>query len=433
MPKQVLLLATTTGYQIRSFGDAAERLGVRLVCASDRCDQLEDPWWDGAIPVRFHDNQGSVQTVLEACSHTPPDGIIAVGDRPVTLAAHLAAALRLEGHPPEAVEATRNKFAFRTALKAASLPTPWFEQLPLATDAAERARSLPYPVVLKPLALSGSRGVIRVDDAAQFVAAFERVRCILESPDVRVERDAAHEMAIVEGFVPGREFAVEGLLDRGVLRVLAIFDKPDPLDGPFFEETIYVTPSRVPAAVQARLVEAVEAAVRCLGLHHGPIHAECRMTPGSTAELDASTETYVLEVAARPIGGLCSSALRFSGGGTMASLEELLLRHALGEDVAAFEREADASGVMMIPIPRRGVYRGVQGVDRARAVPGIEAVAITAKEHALLVPLPEGRSYLGFIFARGAEPAVVERALRQAYTRIEFSIEREVALAAGGG
>lgn len=415
--KRVLLLATTTGYQIRSFGDAAAKLGVRLVFASDRCDQLEDPWWDQAIPVRFHDEARSVEAVVGACAEAPPDGIVAVGDRPVVLAAQLARAFGLPGHPPEAAAASRNKLLTRRALRAAGLPTPWFEMVPADADVPALARRVRYPAVVKPLALSGSRGVMRVDDETQCRAAFDRLHALLQSPDVREERDAAHDQVVIEAFIPGVEYALEGLLDRGALRVLALFDKPDPLDGPVFEETLYLTPSAAPGDVQRGIVDAVTAAARALGLEHGPIHAECRV--------DGST-VYVLEVAARPIGGLCSRALRFQQSGDLVSLEELLLRHATGEDVSDCVRETVASGVMMIPIPRRGIYRRVDGVEAARAVGGVEDVQITAKPDVRLVPLPEARSYLGFIFARGDTPARVERALRTAHARLRFVIDRDV-------
>jgi formate-dependent phosphoribosylglycinamide formyltransferase (GAR transformylase) len=416
--KRVLLLATTTGYQIRSFGAAAEKLGVRLIFGSDRCDQLEDPWWDRAVPVRFHDDAASV-AAIQASLDSPPDGILAVGDRPVTLAAEVAAAYGLAGHDPAAAAASRDKVATRTALAGAGLPVPRF--LTLEADASEdqlaaAAERVRYPAVVKPRALSASRGVIRADGPAALIAAIGTVRHILRSPDVLAERDPRHAQLIVEDFVPGREFAIEGLLTAGAFRALAIFDKPDPLDGPFFEETIYVTPSREAAAVQERIIDTTARAAAALGLRHGPIHAECRVN-------DAGV--YMLEVAARPIGGLCSKALRFGPAGRV-SLEEVLLRHAVGEDVAACIREPAASAVMMMPIPRRGILRRVDGIDAARAVRGVVDVQITAKLDSLLVPLPEGRSYLGFIFASADTPGEAEGALREAHGRLRVTLDREL-------
>jgi biotin carboxylase len=279
---------------------------------------------------------------------------------------------------------------------------------------------------VKPVALSGSRGVIRADDPASLALALERLGALLRSPEVRAERNDAHATALVEGFIPGREYAIEALLDHGRLQVLAIFDKPEPLDGPFFEETIYVTPSALPPEEQDRIVAAVRAAAAAIGLHHGPVHAECRVN-------DAGV--FVLEVAARPIGGLCARALTFSATGTPESaigLEELLLRHALGEDPGAWRRERDASGVMMIPIPRRGILRGVDGVDAARAVPDVVEIRITAKPDQRLVPLPEGASYLGFIFARAASPSSVEQALRAAHERLTFVVDPELQVLTSG-
>lgn len=429
---RVLLVAATTGYQIRSFGSAAEALGVRLMIASDRCDRLEDPWWDQAIPVRFHDEGGAVAAIEAACADARPDAVIAVGDRPAILAAHISRALGLSGNPPAAAEASRNKRLARLAFRAAGLPTPDVHELAASDDPASLAGDVRYPAVVKPLALSGSRGVIRVNDPAELVEAVSRLRRLLQSPDVRLERDAVHEQILVESFIPGREFAIEGVLTRGVFQPFAIFDKPDPLDGPFFEETIYVTPSRQPAATQQRIVDGVARAARALGLRHGPVHAECRVNDDVTDDV-TDDRVFVLEVAPRPIGGLCSKVLRFvrPGGGhdsPAASLEEVLLRQALGEDVSGYTREAAAAGVMMLPIPKRGVFRGCEGVDAARAVAGVDDVIVTAKAGGVIVPLPEGRSYLGFIFAHAADAAGVEQALRTAHGRLRFLIEKEIAL-----
>ena len=415
--KRVLVLATTTGYQIRSFGEAAGKLGVRLAFASDRCDRLEDPWWDNAIPIRFYDEPGARDAIVDALRTTPPDGIIVVGDRPVAIAARVAEAFGLPGNPVAAAMASRNKLASREALRAAGLTVPAFRAVSLADDAEALARTLKYPVVVKPLAMSGSRGVIKADDPRQFVDAFDRLRALLAQPDVRVERDPAHGQLLVESFVCGREFAVEGVLTDGTLQVLAIFDKPDPLDGPFFEETIYVTPSRQAQTTQDAIAAAVSAGAEAIGLRHGPVHAECRVNDGGVV---------LLEVAGRPIGGLCSKALRFAGVGGEASLEELLMRHALGEDVRGFARERQASAVMMIPIPERGVYRSVEGVDEAAQVRCVTDVRITAKPDALLVPLPEGRSYLGFIFARAETPDAAEHAVRAAHAQLRFRIDRPI-------
>jgi hypothetical protein len=417
--KRVLIIATTTGYQIRSFGEAAETLGVRLVFASDRCDQLDDPWWDDAIPIRFHDELGALHAIVDALISNPPAGVIAVGDRPVTIAARVNEAFSLPGHPVGAALASRYKLESRRALQAAGLAVPTFRAISLEDDPRELSLHFDYPSVLKPLAMSGSRGVIRADNTCQFVGAFERLRALMAQPDVRVEREPAHGMLLVESFIPGREYAVEGALTDGALQLFAIFDKPDPLDGPFFEETIYVTPSRESPRVQEAIATTVAAGAAAIGLRHGPLHAECRVNDRGV---------HLLEIAARPIGGLCSKALRFVSPHGEASLEEVLLRHALRQDITGYVRERRSSGVMMIPIPHRGVYKSVEGERDARAVPDIVDLQITAKPDATLVPLPEGRSYLGFIFARATTPLGVEQALRASHAKLRFKINREIAV-----
>jgi biotin carboxylase len=421
--KRVLLFATTTGYQTRSFGEAAERLGVQLVFATDRCQVLDDPWRDQAVPIHFHDEAASVQTVLDTvCTH-PIDGIVVVGDRPTVIASRVAQALDLQGHPPEATAIARNKFLMRERLREAGLPVPAFVRTTPGAALNSITCSIAFPCVVKPIALSGSRGVIRADNPRQLLDALDRVRALFDAPDVRAERNDAHQTVLVERFIPGREYAVEGLLDRGDLRVLAIFDKPDPLDGPFFEETIYVTPSTQPPGVQDAIVRALVRGVRAIGLQHGPIHAECRVN---------DEDVFLLEIAARPIGGLCARSLRFESSDAVMSYEELMLRHALGEATRCYTREAAASGVMMIPIPRRGVLRRVDGIEAARNVPHIDDICITAKPDQVLIPLPEGASYLGFIFARAAAPQFVERSLRDAHARLTFAIDPELPVLRGG-
>ena len=416
--KRVLIVATTTGYQTRSFGQAAERLGVELVFATDRCHQIEDPWRDAAVPIRFYDEASSVRALAEAARTEPIHGILAVGDRPTRMAALAAEALGLPGHPPQAADVSRNKLATRERLSAAGLAAPWFRAVSLDVQPEALCRDVSFPCVVKPLTLSGSRGVIRANTPQEFVEAFNRLRRLLSEKSIRAMRDPANNTVIVEGFIPGQEFALEGVVEQGRLRTLALFDKPDPLDGPFFEETIYVTPSSLPPLGQRHVHETVERAIGAIGLRHGPIHAECRVH---------DDEVVVLEVAARPIGGLCARALRFeSGTGVTTSLEELLLLHALGERTEHLSRETVASGVMMVPVPGRGIYRRVDGVDAATAVPGIEEVIIAARPDQVLVPLPEGASYLGFIFARQDTPTAVVRALRLAHGKLRFVIEKEL-------
>lgn len=406
--KRVLLAASTTGYQIREFASAAEKVSVELVLASDRCHVLEDPWGDHAIPVRFDGlsdglEAGGLQAEgLDAIEARGPfDGIVAVGDRPAYFASLAAKRLGLRFSPPFAVLAAKNKFLSRQLFRAAGLPVPDYHPVP-SGRLAETAASAKYPCVLKPLGLAGSRGVIRVDNPAEFRSAFARIQRMLKG-----EREKGVQR---EDFIPGREFALEGIVTQGSLRVLALFDKPDPLDGPFFEETIYVTPSREPDRIQEAIFATAQRAVHALGLTDGPVHAEMRVN-------DAGV--WMLEMAARPIGGLCSRVLRFEGE---ASLEDIILRHALGLDFDENPRPprlaSGGHGVMMIPIPRAGVFEGVDGWEQARAVAGVEDIVITAKQGQALAPLPDGASYLGFIFARGGSPASAERSLREAHARL---------------
>lgn len=440
--KRLLLLATTTGYQTTMFREAAERAGIPLALATDRCHVLEDPWRDGAIAVRFQAPHESAQRIVAFAREAPLDGMVAVGDLPTAAAALASRELGLPYHPVEAVEVCRSKFRMRQRYSQAGLNTPWFTRFRADSDPVAAAHQVQYPCVLKPLELSGSRGVVRANAPDDFVPAFRRIQRLLDTADVRMLSTSQPEI-LVEGYIPGIEVAIEGLMTRGTLSVLAIFDKPDPLEGPYFEETIYVTPSRLPEEAQREIVRTLERAVEAVGLWHGPLHAELRWNEQGA---------WMLEMAARPIGGLCARALRFSfqfpvsgfprqmrnrkpetqretgnwKPETGISLEELILRHAAGEPVGDLPREAAASGVMMIPIPAAGVYEGVEGTDEAERLPGIDSIHITAKFRQKIYPMPEGASYLGFIFARGETPAKVEHALRQAHAKLRFAITAEL-------
>src|SRR2546421_731542 len=381
-PRLLLLLPTAT-YRTAAFVEAARRLGVDLTVASERPSTFQDANPRGLLTLHLSDPARAAGEARAFAQEHPLQGVVGVDDDTAVVAAAIAGELGLVGNDVAAAQAARDKHEQRTLLAA----------------------GVSYPCVLKPLRLAASRGVIRADTPDAFVAAFERVKRILKDAGCEtrdaggVEGDASRYL-LVEDFVPGREYALEGVLIAGELRVLALFDKPDPLDGPYFEETIYVTPSRLPADQQRAVAACAERAAVALGLREGPVHAELRVN---------ARGPWVIELAARPIGGRCSGGLRFgargSGPGGWASLEEIVIRHALGIDLPALEREQRASGVMMIPVPAGGgVLREGRGVEAARAVPQVEEVVITAHPDQERVPWPEGARYPGFIFARGEPP-----------------------------
>jgi biotin carboxylase len=413
--KRVLLFASKLGYQTRSFDDAAQKLGVELAFVTDRCHQLDDPWGDRAVAVHFDQPEAAAYAVLERFRQQEPiNGILALGDLPVVTAAYFARGLGLPYNHPVSVEACRSKLRMREVFHDAGLPTPWFRPIPLQPSPEPSLLGISYPCVLKPLSLSASQGVVRANDRAEFLAAAERIRSLLNFPEMMAKRGSKLDQIVVEGYIPGREVAVEGLLTDGRLRILAIFDKPDPLEGPYFEETIYVTPSRLPRSEQAQIENAAVNAVRALGLTYGPIHAEFRINENGV---------WPLEVAPRPIGGLCSRALSFVDPSTSAiDLEELLLRHALNLRGRDWPLASGASGVMMIPVRRSGILHAIAGEDDARATPHITELHITARLHDYIAAWPEGSSYLGFLFATADSPDKVEEALRSSHAKLQFKL-----------
>jgi len=404
--QRLLLILPSATYRAPDFMAAARELGVAVTVASDRAAAMSTTMGERTLTLRSADPREAAEVIVARARDTPFAAIVGVDDQGVMTAALAAERLGLPHNPPLAVARTRDKAAMRQALADAHVAQPRFALLAAGADVAAAARQTGLPCVVKPLSLSGSRGVIRADDPDGARAAVERVRGILATAG---EPDDAP--LLLESYLPGVEVAVEGLLRSGRLQLLAIFDKPDPLEGPYFEETLYVTPSRLPAPVLAEIERITAQAARALGLREGPVHAELRVD---------DQKVSMLELAARSIGGLCSRALRF---GVSVSLEQLILRHALGLDMDDVGRESMAAGVMMLPIPQAGTLIEVGGQEQARAVPGIGGLEITIARGRPVVPLPEGDRYLGFLFASAPTPEAVECSLRAAHARLRVRVE----------
>lgn len=407
---RILLLLPTRTYRAPDFMRAAERLGVDVVVASEEASSLAEKNPGGLLALDFHRPDEAARVVVAFAQRYPLDAVIGVDDETTIVAAQIAAALGLPHNSVESVRATRYKDLMRRLLARAGVPGPRFWVFSLDDNPSRLAERVEYPCVLKPTFLAASRGVIRANGRSEFLAAFRRIAAILRDPEIMARDAQAARQILVESYIPGHEVAVEGILVGGKLHPLALFDKPDPLEGPYFEETIYVTPSRHTPDVRSAIIACTARAAQAIGLREGPVHAELRINEGGP---------QVIEIAARSIGGLCSRTLRF---GTGLSLEDIIIRHALGLDVASLRREHRAAGVMMIPIPRAGILREVRGIKEARAVPDIEDITITAHLGQRLVPLPEGSRYLGFIFSRADTPERAETALRRAHSRLTFRI-----------
>jgi ATP-grasp domain/L-amino acid ligase C-terminal domain 2 len=442
--KTVALFASKLGYQTRSFESAARRLNVQLAYVTDRCHELSDPWNDNAIAARFANPEEAAATAMQSLRQKSLDAILALGDAPAVAAAYAARGLGLVANHPAAAEACTNKFRMREVLRDAGLfdaPTNfWFRRIPLSPEPESALLGIQFPCVLKPLSLSASQGVMRANNRDEFRAAARRLSRLLERPDLQMKSPSSPREALVEEYVPGVEVAVEGILTAGELKLLAIFDKPDPLEGPFFEESIYVTPSHFSAAQQSAIRDRAIQAIRAIGLTHGPVHAEFRINERGV---------WPIEVAPRPIGGMCAASLSFVSSqhcpepvpqdnshasvvsssesdpslSAPISLEEVILRHTIGENIYDWQRESAASGVMMIPVPSSGILEKVTGIDEAKRVQHIMNVQITARLHDQILAWPEGSSYLGFIFAKAESPAAAEHALRQAHSKLHFQIQ----------
>jgi len=407
MPRVAIILPTST-YRTRDFMDAADALDIDITVVSERRQLLADEMGDGFLLADLGHPTEAAAAIVERAGRTPFDAIVAVDDPGVLVAALAAQSLGLPHNPPSAVAATRNKATLRRQLNGVVRQPP-FQIAEPGIDVVGLAEVVGYPLVIKPLSLSASRGVIRVDGPGDVQPTVERIRLIL----ARAGRSPS-EPLLFERFVPGAEVAVEGVLRHGQLDILAVMDKPDPLDGPFFEESIYLTPSRHHPEILEEVRDVVATAVEALGLIEGPIHAELRID-GPFVRL--------IEIAARSIGGLCGRALRFGLLGS--SLETVLLRAAVGMRSPHPHRTDRAGGVLMLPIARTGVFGGIEGTEQALAVEGITDLEVSVPVGETIEALPEGHRYLGFLFARGDEPAAVEDALRGGLAALTIRIDAD--------
>ena len=409
----VLLLIPSHSYRTSDFMRAASDLDISVIVGIDT-EFIINADQQNVIALNFSDPEEAAEAISEFRPDISFDAILAVDDAGTLVAAKASQMLELPHNSVSSVELTRDKYALRVALSRSKLPSPGyklFEATQSQDELEHIADSIEYPVVLKPRGLSGSQGVIRANTSIEFIDGFNRIKKILKLESSRDECDADLLTTIlVEDYVPGPEFAIEGVLDKGNLTVLALFDKPDPLVGPFFEETIYVTPTSYPDDVQSQIISTVQSACGALGLTHGPVHAEVRLD---------GDKVFLIDLAGRSIGGQCARTLSFGSG---LSLEEIILTHAVGDDINQLNRESSAAGVMMIPIPAAGIFQKVSGVDKAEKISGIESVSIVPTSGDELIPLPDGNEYLGFIFAKGTTAQIVEKSLREAHNQLDFQI-----------
>jgi biotin carboxylase len=415
MPRVMLILPTET-YRATAFLHAAEELGLQVVVASNEAPTLGALMEGRVLTLDLRHPAESAERAADFASRWPVDAVVGVDEGSVLTAATVGERLGTPTrNPVESVAATRDKRLLRQRLTERGMPQPRFAPLDVDAGVADVDAAIGVaglPCVVKPVDLAASRGVIRADDRSAAGAAVVRVASLLR----KICADGFVSPMLVESYVDGVEVALEGLVHQGVLEVIAIFDKPDPLTGPFFEETIYVTPSRLDDAAQAAVIDAARDAVSALGLQHGPVHVEIRI---------ADSVPIVIEVAARSIGGLCSQIIRVESDdapGETRSLENVILREACGLELGAMHMVDDACGVFMLPIPAAGILHGIAGADRAESIPGITGVTLSIPVGQRVVPLPEGDRYLGFIFARGATPGGVDAALREAQAALDVDI-----------
>lgn len=401
--KKLLVILPANTYRAQRFLEAARKLGVDVFIATDSDFSPPDPSNSVIDGISFCDPKEAGRQIADIIRHQGPMSVLAVDEAAVEVAEWTRVALGLIDHPNSGILATRDKRELRQRLRENNISQPkTFDILELEQGRGE----IPFPVVVKPSKGSGSIGVTKAQNQQ------ELTKSLITVQDVIAKMTISNQCIVVEEYIPGVEFAVDILVTDGKLHVLVIFEKPDPLVGPFFAETIYVTPPHLTDSQLEALHSVIQKCIRALSINNGPLHLELRLT--------SANDWVPIDIASRSIGGNCSNALAFASN---TSLEELIIQNALGLEVINTQRERRASGVYMIPAETLGTLVAVHGVEAALKVRFVEDIQITVKPGTKTVPLPFDNQYLGFIFAKAPGAKTVEKALRTARALLEIEVD----------
>tara|TARA_B100000686_G_scaffold128253_1_gene135463 strand:- start:1091 stop:2335 length:1245 start_codon:yes stop_codon:yes gene_type:complete len=402
----VILIIPSASYRTGPFMNAVKKLDLKVLVISDKSQVFSGKYPDNLIIINFNHWQDRSDEISKWAKNNGLKAVIGVDEESIVLAANISNFLNVEHNPVESVLLTKDKYLMRNELLKLGIKSPWFKRFSIYESTKKIINEISFPCVIKPTFLSASRGVMRVNTMNELSDSIKIMYELLSLDELRKRGGEQSDWILFEEYIPGNEVAVEGLVTNGKLTVLAVFDKPEPLEGPTFEETIIVTPSVLTKEIQYSLLETIQNVVKALGILKGPIHAEARINKNGN---------YILECASRSIGGLCSKVLEFQGG---MSLEELILRSYLGRNIEKSKLTDKARGVMMMPTEKMGILKEMRGVQDALNVKGITDLKLTVKPGEKLEPLPKGDRYLGFIFAEGNDQKLVIKALKNAWSKI---------------
>ncbi|MBS1256004.1 MAG: Alanine--anticapsin ligase [Deltaproteobacteria bacterium] len=407
----VILIIPSASYRSNAFMNAADKLDLKILVVTDNSQVFSDQFPDNIITMNFDHWTEKLDEISEWSDRFNLMAVIGVDEESILLAAIFSQYLGIEHNSIESVMRTKNKLLMRFELKKARMNCPWFRSFSIEKLPDDIIEEINFPCVIKPTFLSASQGVLRVNNEQEFKEGFQILTDLLSQKKIKKRGGEEANYIMVEEYIPGNEVSIEGIVSQGKLKILAIFDKPEPLEGPTFEETIFVTPTTLSGSMQSSLYETAQQAMETLGIVKGPVHIEVRIN---------SNGNYILECASRSIGGMCSKILEFQGG---MSLEELILRSSLGRNIEKSNLSDTAKGVMMMPIKNSGKLKEMRGVEEAISVDGITDLQITIKPGEMLDPLPKGDRYLGFLFAEGKNQEMVIKDLKNAWSKIEVVTE----------
>ena len=410
----VILIIPSASYRTGPFMNAIKKLDLKVLVISDKSQVFSGKYPDNLIIINFNHWKDKSVEISKWAKNNGLKAVIGVDEESIVLAANLSNFLNVDHNSIESVLLTKNKYLMRTELKKTGLCSPWFKIFSIYESSNKIINEISFPCVIKPTFLSGSRGVMRVNTKKELSEGIKTLNELLSLDELRKRAGKQSDYIMIEEYIPGKEVAIEGIVSEGKLTMLAIFDKPELLEGPTFEETIIVTPSVLTKKIQYSLLETLQIVVKALGIVKGPVHAEARINKNGN---------YILECASRSIGGLCSKVLEFQGG---ISLEELILRAYLGRNIEKSKLIGNARGVMMMPTEKKGILKEIGGVKDALVVNGVTDLQITVKPGEKLQPLPKGDRYLGFIFAEGNNQEFVINALKNAWSKIEIVLENDL-------
>ncbi len=380
--KKLLLVIPENSYKSNDFVVAAEKLGIDFLIITDS-EQVSSKFSDTVIINKFDAelNKNNLKK-LKDVTHVLP-----VDHSALKFSGYLVDLLEVKGNKLESINLSMNKYESRKIFNSL-LDIKVNNEIIKNIDDVNTFINKNGTSVLKPIYGTASKSVLKINNVEKNKEQIEKLM-----------QDCFDQDLVIEEYIDGKEYALEGTIINSELKKIVIFDKPVEYKHPYFEESIYITPSELSSEAEKRVVSIVDKACKKIGLEDGPVHVEFKIN---------ENQIFIIEINPRMIGGLCSRCLSF--GLFKVSLEEIILHAFMNNELKNIELLNNYVGVLMIPTPKSGKFISINK-EELENIPNISNVEITVPEGSDLLEPPYGDKYLGFAFSQGIDKKTVNESL----------------------